>query len=391
MAKELAGYTQLGKIATGGMGVVYLVFHRTRRLLAAAKTPFRQHLSDPSRRALFEQECRRAVGLHHPHLPLCLSADFTSKRPCIIYELLRGESLKKKLSKAPMPPLEALSILAALASGLHYLHGSDLVHRDIKPSNVFLTPQGRPVLLDLGVATQSGAQPSPEFLGTPAYASPEALRSLPQTPASDVYGLGLLLYEMLFAARPFQESSVSARLEAQTTLTPDLFEPIDALGIPNLTDFIKRLLQPNPERRPQSAQVVEAETAQIWKTLKEEGCDLDWRPVHRTRLLGLLHGGQEALASQFLGQYQEDFPKDPWADWIQSGIAQGHGRFLEAVQHLRSAQEAGLPQDTVHEELGYAYLRVGRYLEAHREIETSLSLGQENQILKPLLDWLGEA
>src|SRR5499425_1523469 len=225
---------------------------------------------DPERLHRFEQEARLAGSLNHPNLVVVHDVGSEGGAPFLVTELLEGESLRHRLARGRLPLRTALELGAQLAEGLAAAHARGIVHRDVKPENVFLTSAGRAKLLDFGIAkltaprsiegtrnlldttlTPEGLGTRPgAVLGTPGYMSPEQVRGDPVDARTDIFSLGVVLYEMLagvpaFPAKSFIESG-HAILESEPLPLPESVPPsVDLL--------VRRCLEKEPTRRFQSA------------------------------------------------------------------------------------------------------------------------------------------
>jgi serine/threonine protein kinase/tetratricopeptide (TPR) repeat protein len=201
----------------GGMGTVYRVHDRELRRDVALKV-MRQ--AGPSALHALKREFRSRAGLSHPNLvqlhDLIVGDDFC----CFSMELIEGRNFlgwvrpERSRELAPLPPEAAprlRAVLAQLVRGLQALHASGLVHRDIKPSNVLVSPEGRVVIVDFGLATELQVGPlargGSSAAGTLPYMAPEQLQGGPLTPASDLYAVGLMLYEALTGLRAFRDET----------------------------------------------------------------------------------------------------------------------------------------------------------------------------------------
>ncbi len=189
------------------MGIVYSgVDSRLSRPVALKFLP--PHLSgDPVAKQRFIQEARAASALNHPNICTIHEIGETDDEQLFIaMALYDGETLKSRLQRGPIPPDEAIRIAAQVADGLSAAHKKGILHRDIKPGNVMLTEHGETVILDFGLAKLSGAvelTAAGSTIGTAAYMSPEQMRGEEIGPASDIWSVGVMLYEMIAGTRPF--------------------------------------------------------------------------------------------------------------------------------------------------------------------------------------------
>ncbi len=201
------------RIATGGMGEVWSATDALLEREVAVKILKREYADDPTFRARFQSEARHAAALDHPNVASVL--DFgelppddgsSTPRPFLVMELVPGEPLSVLLRGEPMPPATAADLVGQAGDAVAAAHAIGIVHRDIKPANLLVTPEGVVKITDFGIARAADAASltaTGQIVGTPQYLSPEQAAGKPATKASDVYALGVVLYEALAGRRPF--------------------------------------------------------------------------------------------------------------------------------------------------------------------------------------------
>lgn len=204
------GIELIAPLGQGGMGKVYRARDLRLGREVAVKLLAAPWLEDPGFRARLEREGRALARLDHPGIVTVYGFGEAEGQAYLVMALVPGQSLDKCL---PLAPAAAIEIAAQLAAALGYAHGRGIVHRDVKPSNVLLTPEGRAMLMDFGIARRlqadAPAADPPDALtapflatGTPAYMAPEARGGAEADPRMDIYSLGALLYEMLIGRPP---------------------------------------------------------------------------------------------------------------------------------------------------------------------------------------------
>ncbi len=207
----LAGYEVLGELGQGGMGVVYKARHRQLKRLVAVKTIKNSAFAGAAERARFRAEAEAVARLQHPHIVQIHEIGEQDGLPFFTLEYMEGGSLARQLGGKPQPPQAAARLVQTLARAMHVAHQQGIIHRDLKPANVLLTADGQPKISDFGLAKrlEEGSSPtlSGAILGTPSYMAPEQALGKSQgrtlSPATDIYALGAILYEMLTGRPPF--------------------------------------------------------------------------------------------------------------------------------------------------------------------------------------------
>jgi hypothetical protein len=222
IGKTLDKYQIVAEIGSGGMATVYRAYQPNLERYVAVKVLSAQLASDPIFRQRFDREAKEAARLSHPNiLPVYDSGEYEGT-VYIVTEFVEGGSLKDRMSH-PLEPGVAARIAHDIAHALDYAHRHGLVHRDVKPGNVLMTRDGRTLLADFGIAKAvSGTQYTQTGMavGTPAYMSPEQARGEEVDGRSDLYALGIVLYEMLLGHPPFQADTPLAVLHQQVSVAP---------------------------------------------------------------------------------------------------------------------------------------------------------------------------
>ncbi len=258
-----AGYRLVDQIGSGGMGHVYLAIGENNSKWAIKMLS--AHLAeDPVILDRFFEEARIAATLNHDNIATVFH---TIRGPfnCIVMRLIPGEDLVQRIKRqGKVPPKEVVTIALQVLSALEWAHEHLIVHRDLKPSNIRVSVSGTVYVLDFGIAraldSPSRRTALGETPGTPLYMSPEQIRGVEDVDErSDLYSLGVLLYETLSGANPFDAGNNNAIRTNHLELVPP---PLSRLGlsIPNkLSKIIMRLLEKDPDRRYRSAAEVAAE------------------------------------------------------------------------------------------------------------------------------------
>ncbi len=256
--KQLGRYRIQAELGRGAMGVVYKahdpVLDRTVALKTIALDDTAQDREEYQAR--FFQEAKAAARLNHPSLITIYDFGEESALAYMAMELLNGSELSERMGQASMPISEAVAIAEQVAEGLAFAHDSGVIHRDIKPSNVMLLPRGRVKIMDFGIArlkvsdikTQLGMR-----LGTPKYMSPEQIGGSTLDHRTDIFSLGIVLYEMLTGIKLFKGDTLTQVMHNVANFEPPPPSRINPEVPPLLDLVVKRAMEKKPSARYASA------------------------------------------------------------------------------------------------------------------------------------------
>jgi serine/threonine-protein kinase len=227
--QQIDRYRILRHIARGGMADVYLAEDMDLRRKVALKVMLEALAREPEFVQRFRREAQAVARLDHPSIVQVYSTGLTdSGQPYIAMQFIEGGSLRETLEQLAergklLTTEQSLNIVRQLAQALGVAHKARIVHRDLKPSNVLIRPDGTPVLADLGIVAVGGGAKLTQtgsLMGTPSYMSPDQVRGMPLDGRSDLYSLGIILYEMLTGTRPFVADEAIAVLHKQVYEEP---------------------------------------------------------------------------------------------------------------------------------------------------------------------------
>jgi serine/threonine protein kinase/formylglycine-generating enzyme required for sulfatase activity len=240
-------------LGQGGFGLVYLAHDDQLQRLVAIKVPHRRLLAHPEEADAYLTEARTVAALDHPHIVPVFDVGGTEDCPCfIVSKYIEGRTLAQRIRDDRPSVHESAELVAIVAEALHHAHRKGLVHRDIKPGNILLDSAGEPHVSDFGVALRDeDLGRGPKFAGTPAYMSPEQASGEGHRVdgRSDIFSLGVVLYELLVGRQPFRADTRAELLEQVTTHEPRPLRQIEE-GIPKQVERIcfKALAKRSSER-----------------------------------------------------------------------------------------------------------------------------------------------
>lgn len=251
-------YKLLEPLGKGGMAVVYRARDLMLERLVAVKVLREDYSSDPAFQDRFRQEAKAAANLSHPNIVTVHDFGLDRRQLFLVMEFVPGTDLKTLIKqRGRFIPEEALPLLIQACAGIGYAHRAGLVHCDVKPQNMLVTPDMRLKVADFGIAralsTIHPDEQSDVVWGSPQYFAPEQASGAAPSPASDVYSLGIIMYEMLTGSLPFQAPTPTdlARLHVEGE-PPSLSEMIPEIS-PTLEQILKKVLSKEPSQRYRTA------------------------------------------------------------------------------------------------------------------------------------------
>ena len=268
----ISHYKITAELGRGGMGIVYKAEDTKLKRLVALKFLRSDLLEDEEHKERFLREAQAAAALDHPNICTVYEIDEADGQTFLSMAYLEGETVKEKIKARPLKVEDALDIAIQTAQGLQAAHEKGVVHRDIKSANLMFTPQGQVKIMDFGLAQlaeRSELTKTTTILGTPAYMSPEQSQRLPTDRRTDVWSLGVVIYEMVSGRLPFEGERQEAVLYAIGGEEP---EPITALrvGVPiELDRIVGKAMAKNADERYQHVDELLVDLRALEKSLAQ--------------------------------------------------------------------------------------------------------------------------
>jgi tRNA A-37 threonylcarbamoyl transferase component Bud32 len=387
--KRIGKYEVIDLLGRGGMGLVYRAFDRQLNREVAIKTVTEGFSGDPEMLQRFYREAAKTGALHHPNIVIVYDLGEQDGFPYIVMEYLAGDPLDRLIESRQSRPLAfKLKIVEQVCYALGYAHRNDVIHRDVKPANVIVQSDGIVKLLDFGIARQEKTDGhltrTGHVIGTIQYMAPERLKNEPFDGRSDIFSVGVMMFELLTGQLPFTgDYSIAQQVLADQHPPLDQFLPEYP---PALDGILDRALAKNPNDRYSTADEMAAEISSLAHELKKEQV-AEWiqRAEHlvqadqytsaREVLLQLLKvDSQHTRARQLIAQVQHSLTLRQRAEQIsqlrkQAEEAERDKRYDEAIGDLQEAcgldpENAGLSEllETIRQkkrrrELVEGYLR----------------------------------
>jgi eukaryotic-like serine/threonine-protein kinase len=262
-------YRVLRRLGSGGMADVWLAEDTHLQRQVALKVLHSRYLQDQQFVERFQREAEHAAGLQHPNIVAVFDRGQDDGVNYIAMRFVEGPTLKELIERG-LTPEQAAALVRQVLEGARFAHRNGIVHRDLKPQNVIVDEEGKAVVTDFGIAragvseiTQTGS-----VMGTPQYLSPEQAQGFEVTPVSDLYSIGVILYEALTGRVPFEGESAVAVAMKQVSETPQRPSSINPQVSPALDAVVMRALEKDPGQRFQSA---DAFIAALDQAMREPG------------------------------------------------------------------------------------------------------------------------
>jgi len=362
-------YKILEKLGEGGMGIVYKALDsKLDRRVAIKFLP--THLSTSGEnKARFIQEARTTAALNHPHILNIYDIDEQDGSMFFVMEYIEGKTLKSYLtnlkSAEGIPLRRAIELTIQIAQGLKAAHEKEIVHRDIKPENIMLTKDGTPKIMDFGIAklkSGTGLTRTGMSLGTITYMSPEQSQGIAADQRSDIWSLGVVLYEMLTGELPFKaehEAALIYLIMNEVPLTPSSH---DRRILPSLDALVSRMLEKDRDRRFQSVEELLSSLRAVIADIENAG------QAGKTKAIALLPF--------------ENISPDKESDYFSDGLTEELILSLSKLKNMRvvsrtsTMQYKGTKKDikTIGRELGARYILEGSVRKFQDDLRITVQL-----------------
>lgn len=354
VAPVVAGYEILGLLGQGGMGAVYKARDIHLNRIVALKTIIGGAFAAPSERERFRREAEAIAHLDHPNIVPVYEVGEEAGVPYFSMKYYAGGSLAEHKREPSSEPRTVARLVESTARAIHHAHQRGILHRDLKPSNVLLDENGRPHVADFGLAKrfEPGAGPADVSIvaGTPAYMAPEQAAAPGElTTASDIYGLGVILYELLCGAPPFDGDSPLAILRKLQEESPPKLTTRNPRVPRDLETIAFKCLEKDPRRRYESAQELADDLAR-WQSGKPivarpvPAWEWAWRGVRRHPVIAALTTLSVAAVTLFV------------ATLVISNRRIGHALTDEREARTELSEALGREQEHLYfERIGSAY------------------------------------
>jgi len=326
IGKTISHYSITEKLGEGGMGVVYKAEDTRLERMVALKFLSPDTTRDASATERFVQEAKATAALNHPNICTVHEIGDADGQTFIAMECVEGENLRAKIKSGPLELNDAIDVAVQVAEGLAAAHENGIVHRDVKPANIVVTPKGWAKIMDFGLARMAGGAQLTRIgttVGTVAYMSPEQARGETVDHRTDIWSLGVVLYEMLTGRRPFTGDHDQTMIYSILNDEPESIASLVPGTPPELAGALAKVLAKDPTARYQSAGDLASDLGAIRRRLvSDPTVVVDARP--------------EALPSIAVLPFANMSP-DPENDYFGDGLAEELANALAQLPQLRVA------------------------------------------------------
>ncbi|MBZ5560869.1 MAG: protein kinase [Acidobacteriia bacterium] len=393
MRTKLGKYVIKSELGHGAMGVVYLAEDPRLHRPVALKTMSPSVAGDPELLQRFYREAESAGQLRHPNIVTIYDIDEAEGTPFIAMEFLEGDSLEKLIRiRKPLPMYRKLDIIIQTCRGLHYAHQRGIVHRDVKPANIVVLNDGQVKIVDFGIARISDASMTRTgiILGTPMYMSPEQVRGKSVDPRSDIFSLGVILYEFLTFTSPFHAEDVPTIAYKILNEPPAPLRTVIANCPPQLDAVQQKAIAKEREERYQTAEDLAFDLQQQADYVRRNMVDVFVQEGERYFEAGNFTLARESLqrvleldsghnlAKNLLNKVQEQLQAHQRAQKVEQGLRQARqaleGRLFDEALDLF---EEVLRVDPANEPAQQGKAQAAEQRERNRLINQHLSRAEE--------------
>jgi len=252
---ELKNYEIIARIGQGGVAEIYKARQKSLNRFVAIKFLFHELTTDPDIVRRFDREAETIAALNHPHIVHVIDKGLVDGRYYFVMEYVDGAPFRDIIYSDEYKLWDKLEIIVMVLKALDYAHKNGVIHRDIKPANLMVLSDYTIKVMDFGIARvdSSSMTRTGVAMGTPNYISPEQLQGKPVDHRTDIFSLGVVMYEMLVGRRPFRGENLTSLIYNIVNTEPEAPSSIDK-SVPNILDrVIARALKKNPEERYQEA------------------------------------------------------------------------------------------------------------------------------------------
>jgi serine/threonine-protein kinase len=368
--ERLGKYEIISEIGRGAMGSVYKARDPLIGRLVALKTITSGLSGQANSLERFYQEARSAGALQHPNIITIYELGHENNTPFIAMEYIEGGSLDHLIEQHQVLPLSVkLGYIVHVCEALSYAHSHNVIHRDVKPANIMVTKEGVVKVVDFGIARLADlslTQPN-MMIGSRAYMSPQLYKGERADARSDIWAVGVTLYELLANRRPFTGDSEAELMFRIMTDNPPPLQSLAPECPPELADIIAKTLEKKAEDRYQSMEEVTRDLEPIW------------RSAQQATVAGLLADCQQLIAANDLQRAQGLLRK---ALQIDTTNTQAKSLMEKVTAELRRNEI--LPKVNEHLERGRSFLQTGKLREARAEVEAALGLDSRHETAQRL-------